>query len=171
MASPHITIRPESTVDLDAIRQVHRLAFGGEIEALLVDQLRAGNHTRLSLVAEIAGQIAGHILFSDLQIATAQGDIAALALAPVAVLPERQRQGIGSALIRAGLEQACQTGHRIVIVVGHPTYYPRFGFSAQLAAPLQSKYAGEAFMALELAPGALSGVSGEVRYAPPFEGL
>ena len=88
-----------------------------------------------------------------------------------AVVPEHQRKGIGSDLIETGLEQCRQAGHRIVIVAGRPSYYPRFGFSPELAAPLKSKYAGEAFMALELVPGALDGVTGEVRYSPPFEAI
>jgi putative acetyltransferase len=165
-------IRPESPSDIDAVREVNRGAFAGEIEARLVDTLRAGGHSRLSLVGERAGRIVGHILFSDLPIVTANGTaIPALALAPLAVLPEFQRQGIGSELVRRGLADCRAAGHRIVIVVGHPAYYARFGFSAELARPLDSPYAGEACLALELEPGALRGVTGRVEYAPPFAGL
>lgn len=92
----------------------------------------------------------------------------ALALAPVAVLPERQRQGIGSRLIREGLRACAEAGHRITVVLGHADYYPRFGFSAPLAEPLQAPFSGPSFMALELVPGALADVTGEVRYPPPF---
>ena len=161
----NITIRPETTADHESIRNVNRLAFGQEAEGELVDALREGGFVRLSLVAELDNKIVGHILFSDIQI----GAEDALALAPMAVVPEHQRQGIGSNLIQAGLEQCRQDGHRIVIVVGHPSYYPRFGFSPELAAQLESKYAGEAFMALEIMPGALDDVTGEVKYPPPFE--
>jgi len=87
----------------------------------------------------------------------------------MAVLPEFQNQGIGSALVRAGLEHCREQGHRTVIVLGHPYFYPRFGFSAKLAEPLWSPFGGgETWMAMELAPGALGGVAGRVEYPPPF---
>jgi putative acetyltransferase len=156
-------IRPETPANHESIRQVNRLAFGQEAETQLVDALRDGGFVRLSLVAELDGQVVGHILFSDIHIVSDGDSIDALALAPMAVVPEHQCKGIGSDLIQTGLEQCRQAGHRIVIVLGHPNYYPRFGFSPELAAPLQSQYAGEAFMALELVPGALQGVTGEVR--------
>ena len=137
---------------------------------MLVDAtLGAGGHARLSLVAERAGRVVGHILFSDLPIVTATGTVSALALAPMAVLPEFQRQGIGSARVRHGLDECRRQGHRIVVVLGHPDFYPRFGFSAKLAERLTSPFhGGDAFMALELTPGALEGVTGRVQYAPPF---
>jgi putative acetyltransferase len=93
---------------------------------------------------------------------------AAFFVAIVGMLALWRWEGIGSQLVHTGLEQCRQAGHRIVIVVGHPTYYPRFGFSPELAAPLQSKYAGETFMAIALVPGAWDGVVGEVKYSPPF---
>jgi putative acetyltransferase len=89
--------------------------------------------------------------------------IVAVALAPVAVLPRYQRQGIGRRLIRHGLDTLRGPGERVVIVVGHPEYYPRFGFSSALACSLESPFAPEAFMALELSPGALKGIRGRVR--------
>jgi putative acetyltransferase len=163
-----VTVRPEGGADAAAVREVNRLAFGRPEEAALVDALRAGGHARLSLVAEDEGRVVGHVLFSDLVISTPTGRVEALALAPLAVLPSHQRRGIGSALVREGLRLAAGQGHRIVIVLGHPDYYPRFGFSAKLAEPLASPYAGPSFMALELVPGALRGVAGEVCYPPPF---
>jgi putative acetyltransferase len=87
----------------------------------------------------------------------------------MSVIPRRQRQGIGSALVREGLRLCREQGHRIVIVVGHPAYYPRFGFSAELAHSLVCPYAGPAHMALELVPDALKGVIGELKYPPPFQ--
>jgi putative acetyltransferase len=161
-------VRPERPGDAEAIRHVHRLAFGQEDEGRLVDGLRAGGHVRLSLIAEEEGQIIGHILFSDLPILTTAGTVPALALAPLAVVPAWQRHGIGSLLIREGLRTCAEQGHRIVVVLGHRDYYPRFGFSAALARPLKAPFAGESFMALELVKRALDGVAGEVRYAPPF---
>jgi putative acetyltransferase len=171
MSVSSATIRPEATTDLDAIRHVNRLAFGQDDEANLVDALRDGGFVKLSLVAEFGEQVIGHILFSGIRIVSDTGSVDALALAPMAVIPEHQRRRIGSALVRSGLEQCRQAGHRIVIVVGHPNFYPRFGFSPELASRLESEYAGEAFMALELVPGAMEGVEGVVKYSPPFGAL
>jgi putative acetyltransferase len=162
-------VRPERAEDHAAIREVNRLAFGREAEGRLVDALRAGGYVRLSMVAEDEGRIVGHILFSELPIVTRPGEIEALALAPMAVVQSRQRQGIGTLLVREGLRACADLGHRIVLVVGHPGYYPRFGFSAKLAERLASPYSGEAFMALEVSPGALDDVAGEVRYPAPFQ--
>jgi putative acetyltransferase len=172
MAMPDVTVRTEKAPDFDAIRAVNRLAFGGDAEARLVDRLRDGGFVRVSLVAEVAGRVVGHILFSELPVTTRDGAVVpALSLAPMAVLPEFQRQGVGSALVRAGLRQ-CRAigGYGVVFVVGHLDFYPRFGFSAELARPVESPYAGEHFMALELAPGALVAMAGgRLEYSPPFE--
>lgn len=92
-----------------------------------------------------------------------------LALAPMAVLPELQRQEIGSALVQRGMDECRQRRHKIVVVLGHPHFYPRFGFSPKLAAKLESPFSGgDSFMAVELVPGALDGVAGQVQYPPPF---
>ncbi len=164
-----IIIRPESTADEDAIRHVNRLAFGQDEEARLVDALREGGFVRVSLVAERAGRVVGHILFSDLPIITEAGTVPALALAPMAVFPELQNQGIGSALVTRGLEACRQQGHRVVVVLGHSHFYPRFGFSSKLAAHLESPFSGsDSFMALGLVPGVLDGIAGRVQYPPPF---
>lgn len=167
-----ILIREEVYHDHEAVRQVNRLAFAQEEEGQLVDALRDGNFARVSLVAETDKHVVGHILFSDLSIITSNGTVAALALAPMAVLPDLQRQGIGSALVRRGLEICKEVGQRIVVVLGHPDFYPRFGFSAKLAESLESPFGGgPAFMAIELAPGAMNGVGGKVVYAQPFNNL
>ena len=164
-----MTIRPEILADREAICEVNRLAFGQDAEARLVDALRDGGFVRLSLVAEIDGQIVAHILFSRLPIVTETGVVEALSLAPMAVLPAHQRQGIGSRLMQAGLHACEAAGHRIVIVLGHAGFYPRFGFSAKLAEPITSPFSGgESWMAIELTPGALQGVRGTVEYPPPF---
>jgi putative acetyltransferase len=163
-----INIRAEGPPDLAAIRFVNEAAFGEPSEADLVDQLRAGNYALLSLVAEVDAVIAGHIIFSRMWIDGPPQPLAVVALAPVAVLPEHQRHGIGSRLIREGLDLLRARDESIVIVLGHPGYYPRFGFSATLAAQLESPFPGSSFMALELKPGALTGVTGRVRYPEPF---
>lgn len=163
-----VNVREERPGDHAAVREAHRLAFGQEDEARLVDALREGGYARLSLVAEEGRRVIGHALFSDLPIKTPHGTVPALALAPLAVAPARQRQGVGTLLVREGLRACAGRGHRIVAVLGHPGYYPRFGFSAGLARPLRSPFSGASWMAAELVPGALAGVAGEVQYPPPF---
>jgi putative acetyltransferase len=148
---------------------VCRQAFAGEDEGRLVDALREGGHERLSLVAEIGGDVVGVIVFSELAIVTESASIAGVALAPLGVLPAHERCGVGSMLVVEGLRICRESGHAIVIVLGHPEYYPRFGFSAESALPLKSPYAGPSFMALALSDGALDGVTGEVRYPLAFD--
>lgn len=164
-------IRPEQACDCDAIRKVHQAAFQGDVEARLVDALRAGGFSPVSLVAVEGNEIVGHVLFSDLTIVLPDRAKPALSLAPVGVSPAWQRRGVGSALIDAGLKLCREQGHSIVIVLGEPEYYRRFGFSVELASPLQSEYAGDYFMALELVPEALRGIAGRVEYSPPFAAL
>ncbi|MBI4582986.1 MAG: N-acetyltransferase [Planctomycetes bacterium] len=163
-----IEIRLETLPDRLAIQRIHLLAFASPDEARLVEALRIGRYVRVSLVAEVLGQIVGHVLFSDLPIHTGKVAIPALALAPLAVLPDFQRRGIGSAIVRIGLDECRKRGHKIAVVLGKPSFYQRFGFSAELAKRLDSPFAGEAFMAVELIQGALEGVRGQVRYPPPF---
>lgn len=168
----NVVIRPEANQDQEAIWSVNQAAFEGDAEANLVDALRDGGFAEVSLVAEVDGGIVGHILFSRLSIVTKVGTVDALSLAPMAVLPSHQRQGIGSRLVEAGLAACREAGHRIVVVLGHPEFYPRFGFLSALAEPLQSPFGGgEAWMALELEPGALGGVEGRVEFSLPFEEL
>ena len=162
-----VQVRPEDDADFGAIRAVNREAFGTVAEADLVDALRANGDAALSLVAENDSGVVGHILFSHLPIRTSARDVAALALAPMSVLPRWQRRGVGSVLVRTGLDRCREAGFEAVVVLGHPTYYPRFGFSTRLAAPLEAPFSGPAFMALDLVPGALTG-GGVVRYPGAF---
>ena len=150
-----------------AIRSVHEAAFGGAYEANLVDQLR-GEYSLVSLVAESGQRIVGHILFSRMWINAASKTVSAVALAPVAVLPDYQNKGIGQRLITDGLHRLKTQGERIVLVVGQAGYYPRFGFSCERAVFLASPFPREAFMALELVEGALEGVQGPVVYPAAF---
>jgi len=165
-----IEIRPETSADWPAIHDVNTRAFGRESEARLVDTIRASDSflPELSLVAVEAACIVGHVLFSGIGIRTAERLLPALALAPMAVLPGRQNQGIGSALIRRGLEECRRHGHHIVVVVGHRNYYPRFGFSSARAKGLEAPFPDAVFMVQELTPGALDGVRGTVEYPPAF---
>lgn len=169
-------IRPETPADIPAIYSVNKQAFDGrEAEPRLVDAIRKsdGFIPELSLVAEKNDQIIGHILFSRIHIQIENEQLPALALAPMAVLPGYQKQGIGSALVRRGLEECKRLGHTIVIVLGHPAYYPRFGFMPGLAKFLECPFGecGSAWMAMELIPGALDGVRGKVIYPPAFNGV
>lgn len=161
-------IRPERERDQEAVLELNRLAFDGEAEADLIQNLREDGHVRLSLVAEEEDEIVGHILFSQITILTLDDNLPALALAPMSVTPERQREGIGSQLVEEGLRMSRDHGHRAVLVLGHREYYPRFGFSPDLVSALACPYAGPHFMGLELASGALEGVEGEVLYSRPF---
>ncbi len=166
-----VTVREENTEDAKeraAIRSVNEAAFGRCDEAGLVDRLRAAGAVLISLVAELDAELVGHILFSRMTIETTSGSLPAVALAPMAVLPGYQRRGIGERLVRSGLELLRGRGERIVIVLGHPGYYSRFGFSSERARYLESPFPPKAFMAMELSPGALDGIRGRVRYPAAF---
>ena len=165
----HIRIENSGSLDeLAMIRAINEPAFGGSEEADLVDNLRAGGHALVSIVAELGARLVGHIMFSRMWINTAAGLLPAVALAPMAVRPDHQRRGIGTQLVLHGLELLQSRRERLVIVVGHPNYYPRFGFSSQKARLLQSPFPEEVFMAMELIAGALDGIQGPVVYPPPF---
>jgi len=164
----NVVIRGESAEDRLGVRSVNTDAFGQEDEADLVERLHAEEAVIVSLVGEAEGQVAGHILFSRMWIDTAGGPIPAVALAPLAVSPGSQRRGIGERLVRRGLDLLRERGERIVIVLGHPEYYSRFGFSCEKARYLDSPFPPHAFMAMELADGALERVRGKVRYPASF---
>jgi putative acetyltransferase len=161
-------IRLQTDADRPGVRRVNESAFGQVDEADLVENLTAQGHVLLSAVAEIDRRIVGHILFSRMWIDTPEEEVAAVALAPMAVSPAHQRQGIGGRLIRFGLDGLRGSNERIVIVVGHRDYYPRFGFSTEETRFLESPFERGAFMALTLAAGALQDVRGKVRYPSAF---
>jgi putative acetyltransferase len=164
-----VTIRPEEPRDADDVRAVHQYAFGRSNEAALVDTLR-GVADAISLVAVIDDRVVGHILFTPVEIHDRDRVTPALGLAPMAVLPEQQRRGIGSELVRAGLDACRSHGHAIVIVLGHPAFYPRFGFvpASRHGIACEFSVPADAFMVRELRSGALHEVSGTARYRPEF---
>jgi putative acetyltransferase len=162
-------IRAERESDLPLIRQILESAFEGQGEADLVDLLRQNDALVCSLVAEVDGNLVGHILFSPVSLVPEHSRVRIAGLAPLAVLPEYQNRGIGSQLILAGLEFCRKSAYQAVIVLGHPGYYPRFGFRPASEFNLGNDYGvDQAFMALELTPGGLNGVQGIARYRPEF---
>ena len=166
----NLKIRTEFGDDHEAIQLVHEQAFGGLAEANLVAALRAGGYIKVSLVATLNDKVVGHILFSPVVIQCAVGSIEILSLAPLAVLPEFQRQGIGTALVKMGIEACKATRYSSIVVLGDPAYYTQFGFSPALACSLKSPFGdSDSWMAMELFPGALSGIAGSVVYPPPFK--
>ena len=159
-------IRPEQPEDIAAIHRVVEQAFGQPDEANLVDKLRANGKTIVSLVAVENVQIVGHILFSE---ATLDATTI-IGLAPLAVLPSSQKQGIGTLLTKAGIDASRAAGYTAMVVLGHPEYYPRFGFVPASRFGIRSAYdvRDEVFMALELQPGALANCAGVAKYQAEF---
>ncbi|MGJ7033099.1 GNAT family N-acetyltransferase [Niabella hirudinis] len=171
-----VLIREEHSADVNAISDVNEEAFGRAEEANLVDLLRNSNAfvPKLSLVAEKDGEIIGHVLFTKIKIIDSLNHcFESLALAPIAVRTAFQGQGIGAALIRTGLNKAREIGYLSVIVLGHETYYPRFGFQPASRWNIQAPFdvPDEAFMAVELVEFGLKNVSGIVMYAKEFEAV
>lgn len=168
-------IRQELPDDAPGISEVHLQAFGQDGESRLVDALRNDGvvNPDLSFVAVHGERIIGHILFTPVQIVSGMVASPALALAPLGVHQDYQCRGIGAALIEEGLDECRRLGHHIVIVVGHPLYYPRFGFTAASGAGITAPFPcpDDAFMALSLKPGALDGIGGMVRYPAAFDAV
>ena len=163
-------IRPETTDDHGLVAVLYRQAFIGNYEAELIEELRESGVAPISLVAIDDGELVAHILFTDVGLVLDGRDVQALALAEMAVHEDQQRAGIGSRLVRTGLDAARGRGTEAVLVLGHPTYYPRFGFSADRARHLHAPFRySDAFMALELEAGALDGDAGQVTYPAAFQ--
>jgi putative acetyltransferase len=165
-----VLIRAEHAGDEVAIADLNDAAFGGTDESRLVASLRRSGHATISLVATARNHVVGHILFSPVIVETSGPSIAALGLGPMAVLPAWQRLGVGSRLVKAGIDACVTRGCEIVVVLGHPHFYPRFGFRPAHVLGLRSQFAvpDEVFMAMELVGGAMIGRSGLVRYLPEF---
>ncbi len=170
-----INIRKEKPEDIDAIRIVIEKAFTSTDEAILVDRLREADKATISLVATEDDQVVGHILFSLVTIESnsdgaSDEPLAAIGLAPLAVLPEFQNRGIGSLLTNAGLAECRKADYACVVVLGHPHYYPRFGFVPSVRYNIKSEFdvSDETFMVLELTENALRNRAGIVKYQPEF---
>ena len=165
-----VTIRPECLEDALRVRQVNELAFGQPAEADLIEKLRRACTDGLSLVAE-EGDVVGHILFTPVTVEGAGRRVCGMGLAPMAVLPDCQRRGIGSQLVRRGLDILRDRACPFVVVVGHPEYYPRFGFEPASLHGIASQWEGipdAAFMVLALDTRTMAGVSGVATYREEF---
>jgi putative acetyltransferase len=167
-----IAIRPEEPRDYAAVHALNLAAFEGGPEAELVDVLRRACPASISLVAEDTGSLVGHILFTPVVLEGSKGSVEGMGLAPMAVLPERQNQGIGTSLVRRGLERVRDRSCPFVVVLGHPEYYPRFGFELASRHGLESQWAGvpeEAFLVRILRPDAMPEGGGVVMYRAEFD--
>ncbi len=165
-----IVIRHEQPEDIAVIHQIVAQAFGRAAEANLVDALRRNGKGILSLVADDNGRVIGHILFSPVVIEDGERLVSGIGLAPLAVSPERQNEGIGSLLVEQGLREGREAGHPFVVVLGHPNYYPRFGFVPASRYNVKSEYdvRDEVFMIQELQQGSLLGIAGTAKYQNEF---
>lgn len=163
-------IRLEKAEDHEAVQEVNLKAFPTDVEATLVEKLRSSMNI-ISLVAVHEDKVVGHVLFSPLTIETDEETFPAVILAPVAVLPEYQKQGVGSKLIENGIIECRNQGHSIITLVGHPEYYPRFGFKPAEKYGIQHPFEvpENVFMVYELVPDALNRVKGVLRYSNAFE--
>ncbi|WP_254639538.1 GNAT family N-acetyltransferase [Cohnella sp. GbtcB17] len=176
-----VQIRTETNGDIEAVRQVHLAAFGGrEDESRLADRIResAGFVPELSLVAEADGGVVGHMLISKAELVDGQDATDTLVLAPIGVLPDAQGRGVGGALIREGIRRAEQLGYKLIFLIGHPSYYPKFGFKPAVDSGLvlmQFDVPDDVFMVRELAEGELARLAatrkekyGELKYPQTF---
>jgi putative acetyltransferase len=161
-----IEIREERPEDITAIREVNDRAFGQEQEGRIVDALRANGAAVLSLVAVVDDRVVGHIFYSPITV----GEVTGAALAPMAVLPEQQRRGIGSRLVECGNQKLKLAGYPFIIVLGHPEFYPRFGFVPANTRDIKCEWdvPAEAFMLLVLDEARMKGVSGLAKYRDEF---
>jgi predicted N-acetyltransferase YhbS len=165
-------IRPETEQDYASINEINCLAFNKESDDL-VEKIRQSREyiPKLSLVAALDGEVVGHVMFSKAKIVSDRLSTPVLALGPIAVRPEHQKQGIGSALIRHGMQKGTELNYPLVLLIGHPSYYPRFGFQPARALGFelrQFKVSDNVFMVCELIAGSLQAISGEMIYSDAF---
>jgi len=166
-------IRNERIDDIKSIWLINSQSFETDAEANLVDNLRASGIPFISLVAETNNKLAGHILFTPVKLVGAKKGIKIAGLAPMAVLPDFQNNGIGSKLVEDGLKQCEDEGYEAVVVLGHPNYYPKFGFIPSVKYGIKSEYdvPDEVFMVKELVRNSLSQISGVLKYHSEFSKL
>jgi len=164
-------LRPAVASDRGDIRAVHLLAFPSSAEADLVEQLVQDGDAVISIVAVENGRIVGHVLLSRMDVEADGGTLNAVGLAPVAVIPEMQRHGVGSALIEAAIADARRLGAEMIFVLGDTEFYGRFGFAAETARPFASPYAGAHFQALAIGRVLELVQKGTARYARAFDAL
>ncbi len=165
-----VEIREEHPDDVAVVRELNRRAFGQDQESNIVDALRANGAALLSLVATVHDRVVGHIMYSPLSIS---GNVTGAALGPMAVIPERQRQGIGSKLIEAGNRKLKDAGCPFIIVVGHADYYPRFGFRPASEHEIKCEWdlPDDVFMLLVLDEAKMKDVSGLAKYRHEFSSV
>jgi putative acetyltransferase len=163
-------IRSEKSGDMDKVWEINVAAFETDTEAKLVNALRESGVSYISLVAEVTGELVGHILFTPVELVDDGSGLKLMGLGPMAVMPKYQNKGIGSQLVKEGLEHCLRQGYDAVVVLGHPEYYPRFGFVPSIKYGIKSEYEvpDEAFMILELKKNSLKGKSGVIKYNPAF---
>ncbi|MFH1623815.1 MAG: N-acetyltransferase [Pseudomonadota bacterium] len=169
--SKQIRIREERPEDIDQVRSVNDAAFGQASEGRIVDQLRRTDGEAISLVAVLGEKVVGHIFFSSVRVEAEQGLIKGMGLAPMAVLPEHQREGVGSKLVTEGLKKIKEKRYPFVVVLGHEKYYPRFGFKPASEYGLKCQWDGvpdEVFMVIIYDKNKMKGVSGIANYREEF---
>ena len=171
----NIKLRPEQPGDYQGITRVNDIAFKRKAEGKLIEELRKADNydSNLSIVAETEAEIIGHILFTPVSIKNKGHHYKSLALAPMSVLPEFQKRNVGKLLVIFGLQIAKESGYESVIVLGHPSYYPKLGFKRASKWSIKSPFPApdEAFMAIELFPGSLDGISGQVIFPSAFDNV
>jgi len=169
----NMNIREEEKSDIKKIWEVNAEAFETEAEANLVNALRDSDIPFISLVAEERGEVTGHILFTPVELIEDNSGLRLMGLAPMAVVPKLQKKGIGSQLVKTGLESCLAQGYDAVVVLGHPEYYPKFGFVSSVKFGIKSEYEvpDEVFMVLELHEGSLKGHRGIIKYQPAFSNI
>ena len=166
-------IREEKLKDVDAIWNINTNAFETEAEAKLVNLLRDSGCTFISLVAETDNNTVGHILFTPVELTGNSNKLKIIGLAPMAVLQQYQNKGIGSNLVKTGIELCKSKGYDAIVVLGHPGYYPKFGFAPSITYGIKSEYdvPDEAFMILELVPNSLKNHQGIIKYHELFNSV
>ena len=168
-----MSIRVEKPIDIEKIWRINAEAFGTEEEANLVNVLRNSDLSYISLVYEENHELIGHIFFSPVELVGNNSGLRVIGLAPMAVIPEMQNKGIGSLLVKAGIQQCIAEDYDVIVVLGHPKFYPKFGFVPSVNYGIKSEYEvpEDVFMVLELKENTLQGRQGTVKYHEAFSSV